>query len=352
MAPFSLANFLEHTVGNSLRQVSILRARTMSRLPCKTVFLLILLSTSSIRAQTMAIPARAMIPPSYDNGRCFRELFQRPDEWKETRATIGLLGYADHNLTRHFSDAELRAWLPMLRGWGIKFELEVGAVKPWGTTGEKTFAIQRPQWDRVQRLGGVIHSIGMDEPLCCTRKDLHQPDDYAVRETAAFIALVRKNYPTVLIGDIEPYPFVPLADQITWIEALQKRLTEMHVRGLDFYRLDVNWVEFTVFDRGNWPEVKKLEHYCRSHKLPFSLIYWASGYPLLKHRGVADDSTWYISTMQQGYDYAAVEGRPDQYVVESWIEVPSRCLPESAEFTFTRSVLDFNRKIAAPQRKP
>jgi hypothetical protein len=223
--------------------------------------------------------------------------------------------------------------------------MEVGAVKPWGRTGEKTFGIERPMWERVQRLGGNIYAVAMDEPLCCARKEIHEPDDYAVRETANYIAMVRQHFPNVRIGDIEPYPFIALADQMAWIEALQKRLEEMGVRGLDSYRLDVNWAEFVVFNHGSWPEVRKLEQYCRARKIPFSLIYWASGYPGLARRGLGDDSTWYVSVMQQGYDYAMAQGRPDEYVIESWVGAPSRSVPESDEFTFTRSVRDFVKKF-------
>jgi hypothetical protein len=50
--------------------------------------------------------------------------------------------------------------------------------------------------------------------------------------------------------------------------------------------------------------------------------------------------------MQQGYDYALVDGTPDQYVIESWLEAPSKSTPEAEPFTFTRSVLDFTRKFA------
>jgi hypothetical protein len=287
-----------------------------------------------------------MGPPSYGDGKCFRELFENPDAWKETRSAIDVLMYADHRLNKQFTDAELRAWFAQLRQWKLKFALEVGAVKPWGTTGEKVFSVQRPQWDRVQRLGGQIYAIAMDEPLLCCRMHIHKPDDYAVQETASFVALVRKHYPEILVGDIETYPSIPLADHFQWIEALQKRLGEMQVRPLDFYRLDVNWAEFVVFDRGSWPEVKKLEQYCRKRRLPFSLIYWASGYPPLAKRGLADDSTWYVSIMRQGYDYALVQGSPDQYVIESWLDAPTRSTPERGEFTFTRSVLDFSRRFA------
>jgi hypothetical protein len=154
----------------------------------------------------------------------------------------------------------------------------------------------------------------------------------------------------MLIGDIETYPSIPLADHFWWIEALQKRLAAKNVRGLDFYRLDVNWAEFVVFNRGSWPEVRKLEQFCRKNKLPFSLIYWASGYPPLKRRGLADDSTWYVSIMSQGYEYAMVQGAPDQYVIESWVDGPARTLPEGEQFSFTRSVLDFTRRFVKPAK--
>ena len=300
-------------------------------------------------ADAPAQPGVWMFPPGQDNGRCFRELFEQPDGWKDTRSMITGIGYADHVLNRQFTDDQLKVWLPMLKQWNLKLCLEVGTVKPWGRTGEKTFKIERQMWDRFQRLGGRIDAIAMDEPLCCARQEIHETDDYAVQETASFIALVRKNYPDIQVGDIEPYPFLPFADQVRWIDALQKRLGELGARGLDFYRLDVDWAEFTVFDRGTWPEVKKLQNECHSRKIPFSLIYWASDYPSLKGRNVVDDATWYVSIMRQGYDYALVGGVPDEYVIESWIGAPAQCVPDSDEFTFTRSVRDFVRRFVQHQ---
>lgn len=288
-----------------------------------------------------------MGPPSYDKGRCFRELFEHPDAWKQTRAAVDVLCYTDLNFNKQFSDAELTKWFGMLNTWHMKLGLEVGSVKPWGRTGAKTFGIEKPMWDRIQRLGGTIDAIAMDEPLLCVRRDLKEPDEYAVKEIADYIALVRENFPRIRIGDIETYPSIPLPDHFKWIDALQAELAGRHVRGLEFYRLDVNWAEFIVFDRGNWPDVKKLERFCRQRKLGFSLIYWASGYPGLEKKGLADDSTWYTSIMQQGYDYALVGGSPDQYVIESWLnDAPARTLPDTDSFTFTRSVLDFARKFA------
>jgi hypothetical protein len=69
----------------------------------------------------------------------------------------------------------------------------------------------------------------------------------------------------------------------------------------------------------------------------------------MRKRGLADDSTWYTGIMQQGYDYAFVDGAPDQVVIESWVQSPERCLPETAEFTFARSVRDFAAKFVKPK---
>lgn len=304
-----------------------------------------------IHAQDSApAPEVWMMPPGHENGRAFRELFEQPEAWQETRARIDVLGYADHNLNRQFTDDELRPWLEQLNEWNVRLGLEVGAIKPWGLTAEKTFQVERPIWERIERLGGRIYAVAMDEPLLCCRHHIKKSDEYALQETAEFIALVRRHFPHLLVGDIETYPSIPLADHLWWIDALNDRLAKMNVRGLDFYRLDVNWVVFTAHSQGSWREVKSLELQCRKRGLPFSLIYWASGLPAAERKGLADDSTWYVGIMQQGYDYALADGAPDHYVIESWVGAPSCCVPETDPWTFTRSVLDFAKKFV-PQDK-
>jgi len=125
-------------------------------------------------------PAVWMCPPSHEGGRALRELFERPEQWAQTRKAVAVLGYADHVLNRQFGDDELKQWFSMLQAWKLKFALEVGAVKPWGTTGEKVFAAQRPMWDRFHRLGASIHAIALDEspwsaPGCTSKSRTNTP---------------------------------------------------------------------------------------------------------------------------------------------------------------------------------
>jgi len=296
-----------------------------------------------------------------------RELFEHPDQWAKTRAKINELLFADHAFNENFSDAELTSWLAQIQQWGLKLELETGAIKEWGVTGQGTYDHEHHYWDRILRLGGKIDSIAMDEPLCCTRFWMHpqKSDAYAVQETANFIALVRKNYPTTAVVEIETYPSISVKDNAWWIDALQKKLADMNVRGLDGYRLDVNWVLFSLNDNTNsWTDVARIQQLCHSRNLPFSLVYWASGTDVYEKLNMLDDSSWYNSLMQMGYDYAMVSaaphskiagelakdrfgrgGGPDQYVIEDWVGWPKRIIPETDDFTFTRSVLDFTNKF-------
>jgi len=308
-------------------------------------------SVFSAQAQD-GVPFRVAGPPGANNGICFRELFEHPDQWKDARSHIDMLLYAGQHFSpgknSQFTDTELKAWFAQMQLWNLKLELEVGAVKEWGPTAEQTFTAEHPAWDRILGLGAPLVSIAMDEPLICTRSRLQKPDDYAVQETANFIAMVRQHYPQIRVGDIEPYPSISREDHSKWIAALQKKLADMNVRGLDFYRLDVDWVAFDVVNKGSWNEVKKIEDDCQRVKLPFSLIYWSSGYPLFQRLHLGDDSTWYIGVMSQGYAYASVNGRPDQYCIESWVGAPAHSVPDSDMDAYMRSARDFFPRFAKP----
>jgi hypothetical protein len=290
-----------------------------------------------------------MFPPSYGTGESLRALFNDPVGWAQTRSRITGLGYADHWLYHQFSDAELRPWFRQLAGWHIKLGLEVGALKPWGLTGDIAFKHDRQQWDRFIADGASIDSIAMDEPLAFSQVTMQQSIDFAADQTARFVALVRQTYPAASIGDIEPYPGIPAEDTLAFIDAVQARLRQWHVHGLDFFRADVDWMRFRPGDpkgAAGWAGVRALQAQCHARGLPFSLIYWAADFPYLKRVGTATDETWEEGIMHEGAAYAATGAVPDEMVVESWLPTPDQALPETAPGTFTRSVLDFSNQFA------
>jgi len=327
----------------------------------RRLLLALLVCISAAHAALSPISRVVMGPPAFNQGADFRELFEHPDQWTQTRPLVNEILYADQNF-RYFTDQELKSWFAMMDQWHIRLGLDVGAIKEWGPTADKSLLIGRRYWNRIQSLGGHIHAMHMDEPLACTRFHIHTSDQSAVEETARFIAGVRKDYPGVLIGDVESYPSIPLNDHFWWIDALQKRLASMNVRGLDFYELDVNWMNFQIQHNGSWQEVKQLQNFCHTRQIPFSLIFWPGSYAWFNTIHMADDNTFYVSVMNQGYEYAAfdppaaagfsnispLKGGPDEYVIQSWEPCPSHSVPESADFTLTRLVTDFVKKFVHP----
>jgi len=303
------------------------------------------------------IPAFILGPPGHNNGQAIRELADNPDQWKQLRGQMGNLLYADHVLNRQNpDDAMLTELLGKFRKMNLPLQLEVGVVKHWSKTGANTFAIQKPMWERFLRCGALVDSIALDEPLTCCEffikddlKDI-DPMEYAATETAEFIALVRKEYPNWLIGDIEGFPSLSADQMIQWIDLLEAKLEAKGVCGLDFFRLDTDWMHF-VHDtkKGSWGDLKRIEDHCRRKGIPFSVVYWAANYPAMLERNLADDLTWYVGVLRMGFDYVAVGGKPDQIVVQSWVEGPNTFLPEMKPFTFTNSALSITERFL-PQR--
>ncbi len=306
---------------------------------------MVLLGLGAAWAQPAAArPAVWAMVPANNDGAGFAALFAHPDLWAQARSRIDTLGYADHWLATQFTDAELRAWFAMIRAWHIKLGLEIGAIKVWGKTADRSFMLGRKNWDRFIADGAVISAFAMDEPLRVTLRVLHQNQDYAVEETAKFVAMVRHTYPGIQIGDIEGFPGASENELLPFIDALQARLRGMGVRGLDFLRLDVDWMWFrTRTARGavGWAGVRHMEEECHRRGLPFSLIYWAADYPSLERQGMATDETWEQGIMYEGRAYKDVGGVPDQFVIQSWVNAPAETLPEDQAGTFMRSVLDF-----------
>jgi len=303
---------------------------------------------------TVEHPALWIYPHVGQHGELADQLLEHPESWKETRSVIRGMGFADHVLNRNLTDPQLKALFAFLRQEQIELDLEVGAVKPWGVTGEDTFRKERKMWDRFIADGAEIHGIAMDEPVTATLNALHKPLSYAVEETARFVALVRENYPRFVVGDIEGHPWSDKERLLTFWDGLNARLEERGIRRIDYVRLDVDWMHFvhhTAQGRLGWQGVREIEIECHKRHLPFSLIYWAANYGELNRAHQLSDLTWDRAILEQARWYSAIHGSPDQYVIENWVPIPADNLPETKPGTFMQSVLDFHTHVLAGHRR-
>jgi len=263
------------------------------------------------------------------------ELVSHTDQWAPLRARVGGIIHSDHGFNE-VSDETLRTLFAVMASQKISLELEVGAVKKWSPDGARTFEIERVVWDRVIHLGAHVVSLAMDEPLVSAISDLHRSPEYAAQEVARFVSLVRRNYPDLLIGDIEAYPFTSVAAHARWIDQVNEKLRQLGVPPLDFYRIDPDFAAFP--SKGNWTEVADIVGACRRRHLPSSVILWAA--TAAGHsQDPASDRAWFDGLLNEANQLRVTRIRPDQVVVESWIRLPSRALPESDPLTFTGSAM-------------
>lgn len=293
-----------------------------------------------------------MMPPGRNmvtgvTNQAIRDLFANLAGWPETRARVDVFGYWATHLAK-CSDSELSSWFGLLNQWGIKFALEDGAVKEWGRTGIQVFHSQTNHWDKLTRNGAQIYAVVLDEPFFNVIHHGYGSSNDAVQETVNYIKLVRAKYPGIKIIDTEPYSLEfgtgdHLAGLKWWITHLNDALVAAGQPKLDGFRVDPNWANFIVQHVGSWTELKELENFCRSQGVRFSLIYWPSNLASM----VDKDKGWYDQILYEGSNYLAVGGNPDDFVLESWVGLPSVTVPEvdtvNQVYTFTYSVRDFCR---------
>ena len=342
----------------------------------------------------------------------FNEFFNSPehlDDWADTRSKIDIVGYADHEIMKRNTKEERISGFDTMNELGIPLGLEVGAVKEWAIAGGgvdddinasgdlskvglKTFERQQDlYWSKFVEEGANIKAFTLDEPLSnvmnhsglgagkenidygfdtTTSEGWEEAFLYSIEQTAQFIEAVRAEYPDAAIGAIEAMPSNFTADiLIRWNTLLNKRLEEgSSGRGQDFFRLDTDWNNNNRFDfrKGNvansgWTEIKKLEDWCKSVGLPFSMIYWGPKYDGYWAKDETTDKAWYDQVMLQGAHYMAAGGSPDQYVVETWVRIgeypddfwiPQTKVPEKSAKSFTNSVVDLYNTYIDPVKEP
>ena len=352
----------------------------------------------------------------------FNMFLNTPDklaDWKMTQESIDIIGYADHEIMNRNSKADRIAGFAKLKDLGIGLGLEVGAIKEWaiaggGVTegpnaggkldivGRKTFERQNElYWKHFVEEGAEIKAFTLDEPLSNVMnysgpnyqaKDYYNPKCdygfdtttsegwekaflYSVEQTAQFIEATRAAYPNAAIGAIEAMPSNFNADDlIRWNGLLETRLKAgSSGRGQDFFRLDADWNDNRQDNRGKlsfrggdvtnsgWKEIKKIEDWCKSAGLPFSMIYWGpnvDSYRYAKDPETADKS-WYDQVMFQGASYSAAGGSPDQYVIQTWvriganheIDIPYNSIPETTANSFTNSLVDLYNTYIKPKTR-
>jgi hypothetical protein len=289
--------------------------------------------------------------------RDFPELFTKPEQWSEARSLIDVFKFhtqdvydypIDHPCTI-CGDNTLNAFIDVqafqkLTEWGLTVDIDVGAVKEWGCTGKEEFRVAKTAIDNVQRNGGTVSFLSMDEPYMGGEyaPPGSKPCGYSMEQSANvtswFIRRVNTTYPHIIVGDIEPYPYFSVSELEQWISALEANGTKPA-----FFHLDVNMLE-----GGKRPDVEtdlpKLKQFFRDHQIPFGIIFTSN-----VNFNPASDRAYFDGTMDWIHTVNNIIGKPQQVVFNSWSgprpngvhEIPLN-LPENDpnSYSHTRLILE------------
>ena len=281
------------------------------------------------------------------------ELFTKPEQWPEARSRIDVFKFhiqnvldvpcriCGNNTLNAFIDAQA---FQKLTDWGLAIGIDVGAVKEWGCAGTEEFRNAKTAIDNVQRNGGAVSFLSMDEPFMGGEyappgsKPCGLTMEQSADVTSWFIRRVKAAYPWIVIGDIEPYPYFSASELEQWISALEANGTKP-----DYFHLDVNMLE-----GGKRPDVEtdlpRLKQFFRDHQIPFGVIFTSN-----VNFNPASDGAYFDGAMDWIHTVNNIIGKPQQVVFNSWVgprpngvhEIPIN-LPENdpAIYSHTRLVIE------------
>jgi len=178
------------------------------------------------------------------------DLFRPGAPWANAAAHVQVIKTGTRFLATA-PDPILSEALQWLQAHHIEFALETGLV-PWSATcGRGIEGFNAPAGavglaKKVQRLGGTVSDLAMDEPLFFAHRyggpnSCRDPIEEVAQHVAAEAAALKKIFPAMRIGDIEPVAMPASQD---WVEDIMRWVVAYRAatgEPLAFLHADVNW---------------------------------------------------------------------------------------------------------------
>ncbi len=285
----------------------------------------------------------------YPNGGSKDELnlFSKPDQWTNARNKIQVFGFNEFQLIADSSNdcaktkcgdnfyenfMNVKAF-SQLSAWGIKISIGGGAIKPWDcTASDRARLYIRKAIDRVEKGGGKVSYVDLDEPLFSAGEKCALSMDAAAAKTADFMRDIQTAYPSVGIGEDEPYPSFSAQTIKQWILALKASGAKPA-----FFHLDVNRAAAAKKIPDTMAnDIRDLKAFFDQQGIPFGVIFFGLG-------RFDRDQDYYKDVMSWVNYVHSVIGRPEQIIFQSWClsssgskDIPSN-LPESGPNVYSHA---------------
>lgn len=234
-------------------------------------------------------------------------------------------------------------------------------------SGEEAAARDLAELANIPQAGGDINFIVIPEPIEKMVTNGYDNNcnftfEQAAEQLSQYISLLRVQFPQAQIGIFEPLrgysagPFPQTQD--TFYHGDFKRIfnriysvMKSHNETIDFFHVSSPNEVIGTSERG-WlaGKVYEIGDYFHSREIRFGLIYFSQA-------GGDESDTQFFEDIRISKEYILlVEENHDtflmNYVLQSYTEHPSKCLPEDEPYSYTNLINEFEKITTAPTRTP
>jgi hypothetical protein len=288
-----------------------------------------------------------------ESGSDYFELFKPDAAWVKSAQHVKVF-MINGGVVMHESDDEVKALFADLKRRHIALGIEMGLLSGKGSDGKQQecgvgvegFASPdnaKVVANRIQRNGGELAYVAMDEPLWYGhhfegKNGCQWSMERVAQDMVSRIADLRAKFPNVQIGDVEPIGTAQPADwiqQVTeWSHVYQRVIGEKLV----FFHADVVW-SAPIWQQ----QFSAVKSRMQAEGIKFGVIYDGGG----TGKNESDD----VWTQEAKERFHLVESNPslvpDHAIFQTWARWPRRMLPETEPGTMTNLVLQYVQAHAA-----
>jgi hypothetical protein len=261
----------------------------------------------------------------------FLRLFDEEAPWGLAAERLQVFKLYGEWVAYQATDEELRLAVEGIRRRGLALAVEAGPIDPPGDCGQAVEGFAgieegRQIARRIQKAGGVIDLIAMDEPYYYGHfydgpNACRWTDTRIAGEVGKFIQAMRLVFPNIIIGDTEPLAGAAgAAEYQAWLVSFKA----VNGYDLDFLHMDIDW------SRPTWSgEVKELEAFGVERGIPVGIIYTGN------FQDNSDESWLSIAGERVKRHEQEDGGNPAHVLFQSWHDKPDFTLPEDETYTFS-----------------
>lgn len=301
----------------------IIHARARSLL----LFILFNLAPLTAHAQILQLVPSTHIDRAPQS---FLEACMNVERWPTLYARTSYLGAVSWQLrSDRAANVTLARCFTRMRTRDLQLSLEISVTGAFAT-GADAYQEGLADWQRYQDLGAPLAAFFIDEPLTNGLRLQNLSYASVVREMVDWIVLVRQNprFANIRLILIEAYPHIGASMISDFINDVNNGAALRGVGGLDGLQIDHAWDGVTPWSGADLGLLRAAAH---KRRMDFSIILYAA----MPFRDPTNDCDFRARLYQQWAAYKlngidTYDFYPDIYTIQSWDQLPSVTVPESA----------------------